>query len=159
MLYVIIDTSIYTQDPKRSKAAFRAFTRLCEHNKIALYIPDFVRGEFISQQKADVEKNLEAIITAAKSITRRTRDDRLVELAEEVTKAVEKTVPKCAALTAEEFNKWAKRCKAIAGKIKPEHAVRVVADYFEGAPPFSSAKHRNDIPDSFIWQTILDVAG
>ena len=52
-----------------------------------------------------------------------------------------------------------KRCRAIAGKIKPEHAVRVVADYFEGAPPFSSAKHRNDIPDSFIWQTILDVAG
>jgi hypothetical protein len=31
-------------------------------------------------------------------------------------------------------------------------------DYFAGATPFSSVKHREDIPDSFIWQTVLDVA-
>jgi hypothetical protein len=31
-------------------------------------------------------------------------------------------------------------------------------DYFAGEAPFSSSKHREDIPDSFIWQTVLDLA-
>jgi len=46
-------------------------------------------------------------------------------------------LPKAGVLAAEEFTKWAKRCKAVASKIKPEHAVRVMEDYFGGAVPFT----------------------
>jgi hypothetical protein len=31
-------------------------------------------------------------------------------------------------------------------------------DYFGGAGPFTSTKNRNDIPDSFIWQAVCDLA-
>lgn len=158
MLHVIIDTSIYRSDPKRGKGAFRAFTRLCEGRKVTLYIPEYVKGEFVSQQKATVVDEIQKIIAAAKSITRRSRDERLVTFSEEVSKAAEKILPKAGVLTTEEFIRWAKRCNAVAAKIRPEHAARVMEDYFEGAPPFSSPKHRNDIPDSFIWQTVCDLA-
>jgi hypothetical protein len=30
--------------------------------------------------------------------------------------------------------------------------------YFNGAPPFNQKKNRNDIPDSFVWQAIQDLA-
>jgi rRNA-processing protein FCF1 len=158
MLHVIIDTSIYRQDPKRGKAAFRAVTRLCEGRKITLYVPEYVKGEFVSQQKAEVEKEIQSIITAVKSITRRSQDKRLVDFSEGVGKAAEKILPKAAILTTEEFTRWAKKCNAVTGKLRPEHAARVMKDYFDGAPPFSSVKHRNDIPDSFIWQAVRDVA-
>lgn len=158
MLHVIIDTSIYRNDPKRGKGAFRAFTRLCEGRKVTLYIPEYVKGEFVSQQKASVEDEIRKIITAAKSIERRSRNERLVAFSEEITKAAEKILPKAGGLTTKEFTMWAKRSNAVASKIRPEHAARVMEDYFEGAPPFSSIKHRNDIPDSFIWQTVRDIA-
>jgi PIN domain-containing protein len=158
MLHVIIDTSIYRNDPKRGKAAFRALTRLCEGGKIVLYVPAYVKGEFVSQQKIAVEDDIRKIITAAKSITRRSGDERLAKFSEEVIKAAEKILPKAGALTTEEFTRWAKRCKALPIKIKPEHAESVMNDYFAGKVPFSSVKHREDIPDSFIWQTVIDLA-
>ena len=49
-------------------------------------------------------------------------------------------------------------CHAIEHNVKPDHGKRVADDYFGGAPPFSSVKHRPDIPDSFIWQTVRDLA-
>ena len=149
MLHVIIDTSIYRNDPKRGKGAFRALTRLCEGGKIVLYIPAFVKGEFASQQRIAVEDEIRHIITAAKSITRRSGNERLTKFSEEVTKAAEKLLSKAGALTTEEFTRWAKRCKALSSEIRPEHAVRVMNDYFTGKAPFSSVKHREDIPDSF----------
>jgi hypothetical protein len=33
-----------------------------------------------------------------------------------------------------------------------------VDDYFAGRPPFKAVKNRNDIPDGFIWQCVLDIA-
>src|SRR5580692_1229 len=99
MLHVIIDTSIYRNDPKRGKAAFRALTRLCEGGKIVLYVPAYVKGEFVSQQKIAVEDDIRKIITAAKSITRRSGDERLAKFSEEVIKAAEKILPKAGALT------------------------------------------------------------
>ena len=158
MLHVIIDTSIYRNDPKRGKGSFRALTRLCDGGKIVLYIPAYVKGEFESQQKIAVEDEIRKIITAAKSITRRSGNEQLAKFSEMVSKAAEKILPKAGVLTTEEFTRWAKRCKAVPSEIKPEHAVRVMNDYFAGEAPFSSSKHREDIPDSFIWQTVLDLA-
>jgi rRNA-processing protein FCF1 len=158
MIHVIIDTSIYRNDPKRGKGSFRALTRLCEGGKVVLYIPAYVKGEFESQQKIAVEDEIQKIITVAKSITRRSGNEQLTKFSEEVSKAAEKILPKAGVLTTEEFTRWAKKCKAIASEIKPEHAVRVMNDYFAGEVPFSSSKHRDDIPDSFIWQAVLDLA-
>jgi hypothetical protein len=36
MLHVIIDTSIYRKDPKRTTLAFNALTRLCEVARISI---------------------------------------------------------------------------------------------------------------------------
>jgi len=41
--------------------------------------------------------------------------------------------------------------------VQLDHGQRVTNDYFSGAPPFTNAKQRSDIPDSFIWQTIVDL--
>jgi PIN domain len=158
MLHVIIDTSIYRKDPKRTTGAFRALTRLCEGKKVTLYVPEYVKREFLSQQKIAVEDEIRNIKTGAKSISRRSLDEKLIAFADEVGGAADKILPKIGVRTTEEFTRWAKRCKAVASKIKLEHALRVTDDYFEGAAPFTSVKNRNDIPDSFIWQTVLDLA-
>lgn len=158
MLHVILDTSIYRNDPKREKAAFRALTRLCEGKKVTLHVPEYVKREFLSQQQAAVEDEIRAITKAAKSIARRSRDEKLIAYANEVVAAADKMMPKIGVRTTEEFTRWAKKCKTVAKSIKPDHAMRVTEDYFAGSAPFTSVKNRNDIPDSFIWQTVRDLA-
>ena len=48
----------------------------------------------------------------------------------------------------------------LSGTIHPIDSVigrAVMESYFTGGPPFKGIKNRNDIPDSFIWQAILDI--
>jgi rRNA-processing protein FCF1 len=68
MIQVVLDTSIYRMDPKRNKAAFRAFTRLCTASKVQLHIPYFVKHEFLSQQRSALENALTAIQTTQRQL-------------------------------------------------------------------------------------------
>jgi hypothetical protein len=145
-------------DPKRAKTAFRALTRLCVGKKVTLHVPEFVKREFQSQQKVSVEDEIHKIVHAARSITRLSLNPKLVAFSEEISEAAEKILPKAGTHTADEFTKWTKKCDAKESKIEAEHAVRVIDDYFAGAVPFASTKNRTDIPDSFIWQTVCDLA-
>jgi hypothetical protein len=60
-------------------------------------------------------------------------------------------------LAVEDFGDWLIRCNAIEYPVAADHGIRVAEDYFSGAPPFTSPKQRMDIPDSFIWHTIIDI--
>ena len=62
-----------------------------------------------------------------------------------------------AALT-EEFEEWMKSLGATEHPVKPAHGEKVAEAYFNELPPFRGVKNRNDFPDAFIWQTILDLA-
>lgn len=158
LLHVIIDTSIYRKDPKREKGGFRALKRLCKGQKVKLYVPEVVKREFISQQKIAIEEEIQKILTAAKSINRRSRSEILKGFADKTTKTADKLAPRVGANARSEFKEWIEDCNAEVLAIRPKHGNRVMDDYFQGNPPFSSPKHRDDIPDSFIFHNIVDVA-
>jgi rRNA-processing protein FCF1 len=153
-----LDTSIYRKDPKREKGGFRALKRLCRGQKIKLYIPEVVKREFVSQQRIAVEDDIRRIFTAAKSITRITKSEKLKHYAQRTIKEADVMAPRVGARVRMEFKEWADECHAEALSIRPKHGNRVMDDYFDGNPPFSSPKHRDDIPDSFIFQSIVDLA-
>jgi hypothetical protein len=60
-------------------------------------------------------------------------------------------------LAEQEFEAWLTEIRAEQYQVDPSYAVRVTTDYFKGNPPFKAVKNRNDIPDSFVWQTVLDL--
>ena len=158
MLHVALDTSIYRNDPKRVKIAFRALTRMCKTKKVQLYVPEYVRREFVSQQKQLVDNELEKIRTAATSITRRSFDEQLANFSKEISELTEDIAKQVEKRANAEFTAWMEECDATELKIEPEHGLRVTDDYFAGNPPFKAAKNRDDIPDSFIWQNVRDLA-
>jgi len=158
MIEVVLDTSIFRQDPKREKSAFRALKRLCWQNKVQLHIPEFVKREFLSQQEDLIAKDLDAIRSSANSLLRRTRRKELTRYATKVVRGAEEVCPKITAEVGEEFAKWMSESNAKGQRIKSEHTQQVINDYFEGNPPFKTRKNRSDIPDSFIWQAICDIS-
>ena len=112
MLHVIIDTSIYRKDPKREKGGFRALKRLCKGHKVKLYVPEVVKREFISQQKIAIEEEIQKILTAAKSINRRSQSDKLKDFADKTTKMADKLASRVGAQTRSEFKEWIEECNA-----------------------------------------------
>lgn len=158
MLQVIIDTSIYRKDPKRDKVGFRALGRLCRGQKVKLYVPEVVKREFVSQQRTAIEEEVQTILSAAKCISRRTKENKLLEFALKTIALADTVAPRIGAKTRLEFKGWIEQCGADVLAIRPKHGNRVMDDYFDGNPPFTSPKHRDDIPDSFIFENIVDVA-
>jgi PIN domain len=158
MLHVVIDTSIYRDDPKGKKGAFRALDRLARGKKIQLHVPYYVKQEFLTQQSSAVVEAINAITAGTHSILRRTEHKKLEKFVEGIDKQAKEILKDVARFASEEFSEWLGKSHAVEHPVKPEHGQRVTDSYFSGAPPFTNIKQRNDIPDSFIWQSILDLS-
>lgn len=81
----------------------------------------------------------------------------MVALSGGVFKDVEESVTGAKKALDDEFEAWQMEVHAIEEPLKLEHVERSLADYFVGDPPFRSVKSRQDLPDSLIWRSILDI--
>jgi len=155
--HVLIDTSIYRADPKRSKPAFRALSRLARAGSVQIHIPKYVREEFLSQQSYAIGKQTAAIRAAADAILRSTSEANLRTYAENTVQMIAKIEQGVREWTTNEFQAWITECRVREYPIQPDHGQRVTEAYFGGVAPFRAPKHRDDFPDAFIWQAALDL--
>ena len=157
MEHVLIDTSTYRADPRRVKPEFRALKRLARARAVQLHVPHYVKEEFLSQQRCGINKELEAIGAAARTLLRLGGNADLIRYAETTEASAARTAQQVWEWSGRQFQAWVEECHAIVHPVQPEHSLRVTNDYFSGSPPFRAPKHRDDLPDSFIWQTALDI--
>lgn len=159
MIHVVIDSSIYRRDPRRVKAAFTALERLAVAGLVKIHIPRVVFKEFVSQQEAEYATHLKKVEDALRSLQAMLLRDGAVADAQAITSQADAPKRHIDGYAAEEFTAWAGRVSATIHPITSGHGKAVMDDYFRGAPPFKVAKNRQDIPDSFIWRTVLDLKG
>jgi hypothetical protein len=157
MIHVVLDTNIFSADRKREKTAFRALERLGSKGKLQLHVPYFVREEFLSQQRESLKSAFSKIDDSLKTLTDVAGDKRVLQFVEETKKRLTIIRDEAKAYVGKEFNSWVRGILAKEYGIAHDHGARVAVDYFNGTPPFKTPKNRNDLPDNFIWQTILDV--
>lgn len=158
MMHVVADTTVYRADSRREKAAFRALSRLACAGHLMLHIPEIVRREFISQERDQYSTNVQALLTEFHHLAKRSLPGAVAEF-------VAGSIRELASLSADlgnfseaEFGKWAEQLSATIHPIVESHGARVVEAYFAGTPPFRDPKRRDDFPDAFLWQAVLDLA-
>lgn len=157
MIEVVLDTNIYTSDPWRGRAGFNALVRLAKSGKLRLHIPYLVQKEFVSQQIEIHEKHINSINNSIAQLQRRVTSD-LTKKLDGVRENFSKIQDDLIIYPESEFTKWIKEVDGVVHLVSASHGAQVIEDYFEGALPYKSKKSREDIPDSFIWQTISDLA-
>ena len=159
MLDLVIDTSVFRNDPWRKKAEFSALARLGKSGKIKLHIPYFVQREFITYLFSEYyDPHLTAIEKSISKIARNLPDDlsdRLIDLEKQFIE-LKNDIAEC---PERDFLAWADSIEAIVHPIGNNHGRDVANAYFDGMPPFREKKKRDDIPDAFIWQAINDLSG
>lgn len=157
MIEVILDTNIYSSDALRRTARFNALVRLAKLGKLRLHIPYIVQKEFLSQQTEQFEQLLNSINNGIIELQRRT-SPTLIKKLDVVRENFSKIQDDLVSYPTIDFTGWIKEVNGVVHLISESHGAKVIEDYFEGAPPFKNKKNRLDIPDSFIWQVILDLA-
>lgn len=158
MIHLVLDTNAFTSDRRRESGPFRALERLCKGQKVKLHMPHVVKNEFITQQQQEGRRLLKEIRGLTKELLSVTRDEEIAGFAEETNDSAHDLRRKASNLFKQEWERWLTEVEVSDCPIDPSHGAKVMQDYFEGKAPFKSLKNRNDIPDGFIFQTIVDLA-
>lgn len=156
MVHVVLDTNIFSGNRRRDSGPFHALVRLCNGSKLTLHVPYVVKHEFLSQQKDLARKHFEDIRGSASKLQDITRQGNIITFAKGIERSAE-SLENVADLVEKEWERWLKTVGAVEDPIDSSHGQRVIDDYFAGKPPFKTPKNRNDIPDSYVWQAVLDL--
>lgn len=156
--HVVLDTGIYRQDMGRVKHAFAALSQLCRSNVVQLHIPCVVEKEFLSQVSSMYDGKLTGALRSLEKTPHVLLKEEDLQKLDSLKLGIEELQQKVADRNREHFRGWGEFHGARFHEIDDTHGERVMENYFLGAPPFSSEKNRNDIPDAFIFESIRDLA-
>lgn len=156
MIHVVLDTTVFRSDPSRKRAAFRTLSALAEAGEVCIHIPELVMWEFLSWQAQNAEKQLKRVNDSIRSARHLALDSSLLgQLAQAMI-----SIPSSSSLW-NDFNHlfwiWIKRTNSTVHRVADSHGRKVVDAYFHGGQPFREPKKRDDFPDAFIWQTVVDL--
>lgn len=158
MINVVIDSTALRNDPARKKAAFRRIKKLANAGELKLHIPKVVEQEFLSQEIDQYHAGLSEIITKIVSFGKKNLPKGAREILknqEKQLRGLKEELPKFAKA---DFEKWVSDVGAEVHPILESHGQKVMEAYFSGSPPFREKKNRKDIPDAFVWQTVLELS-
>ena len=158
MLNIVIDTSVLRRDPFRRKVGFKTIERLAGASKIKLHFPDVVISEFSEHLVSEYGRQFEVLGEHLGKLAKRTFTDSIKERLQSFEREVSSLREEAVGNPRIEVREWAERLGATIHPISPSHGARVMRDYFNGSPPYKEKKSRQDIPDSFIWQSVLDLS-
>src|ERR1700690_1373108 len=155
-LRIALDTSALRRDPKFASGAVEALARFAEEGHVDILIPKVVAEEFKTLPCSKIESLAELRQTLRN--LRRNVPDELHQVISESENRIAEEFERTEAAAGSLFNDWIVRTGATTPGPAPNHAGRVLKRYFSGQPPFRRAKARDDFPDAFIAETIIDLA-
>ena len=157
MIHVVLDTSIYRRNPRLDSKEFTLLQGISSTEQVTLHVPFVVEREFATQLEHDQRRRLD---TAFRAISKALAFDphgphsaHLAEQFEVLQAALSGLVHERAAA----FIHWLEDACAVRHPLTLEQASNALDAYFSGAPPLKEPKVRKDIPDSFVFQKLLEL--
>lgn len=153
---VALDTNIFHHDRSLAGGSFEALARLAEAGHVEVLIPEVIAREFTALSS----EQLEAVASYGEAIKklRKAFPNKLGPRIDALQKNVKDLIESSESEAASTFNLWMERAEGSVIVPGSEHAQRILAKYFDGVLPFGTKKARNDFPDAFIVEIILDLA-
>ena len=155
MIHVVLDTNIYRSKPRLNSPEFKALSYLAKKGCICIHIPYVVEHEFLSFLFHEHEKK---ITEAIKAISMLIKKQKVTELVPELEKCLGQLKENKKELTIEpreDFLAWMTSVNVVRYGLSDTEAINALNAYFYGKAPLKQPKNRNDIPDSFIYQSII----
>lgn len=158
-MVLVLDTTAYRANNENG-VHFQGLIRLCNHGFIQLKIPFMVEQEAVSQRK---HHTAQLFASAANALRKLAGSPSLIADEAKELQAVEKSLGKLEESAAstridQTWEYWKALTHAETLELTDSQAQAAILAYIEGAPPVHPAKNRHDLPDSFIYQQIRELA-
>lgn len=154
MIHVLLDTNIYRHNPSRDNLQFKALEKLAKAKAIRLHIPYIVMREFQTQQREIYSKNLTKALSGLSGLARKQLSSDILDKLKALKKELDNESENILSDAENQITQWAKTIDANLFPLCIEQTNAALEAYFQGKPPLKSIKNREDIPDSFIVQSI-----
>lgn len=157
MKHLVIDTNIFRKNPRLDSPEFKSLAYIAKISCIQLHIPYVIQREFSSYLEHEQRKK---ILSATKSISGAVNYDGSGEKTSELIKQLEELKASTDELVSERsksFTDWIEINHVEVIPLSLDQASEALEAYFDGSLPFKEPKVRKDIPDSFIYQSIINL--
>lgn len=155
MIDVVIDSNIYRSEGLNKSQNLALLKDMGNNNFVKIHIPWFVYKECVTESIKIGNEQFENAIKTINKIPVHYREKNEIEEMQNKLTCLKNNV-----IDIEE-KKWRDFIKISNAKLydyDKEISTQVFEDYFEGNPPFSALKEREDIPDAFIFQDIKKIS-
>ncbi|MBW2740174.1 MAG: DUF4935 domain-containing protein [Deltaproteobacteria bacterium] len=157
MIHLVLDSSIFRQKPRLDSLEFKSIAYLAQKNNIRLHVPYFVEGEFVSflenKQEERIDRAIKHLEAASKYKNTGPATINILELLENVKSTKKEIIIE----RSRSFIDWLSEINAERYPLNEQETQKALDAYFYGKLPLKEPKVRKDIPDSFIFQTILSL--
>jgi hypothetical protein len=155
LIHVVLDTNVYRSNPSMDNLHFKAIEKLALAGELKLHIPYVVLREFQTQQREHYSKDIAKAISGLSGLTKRSLDKAITSKLVALKDDLENDSPRILSGAEDQIVQWAKSIGADLLPLSLDQTQEALEAYFQGKPPLKSIKNREDIPDSFIFQSIL----
>jgi len=154
----MLDSTVLKQVPKLNSQLFKALIKHVNIGVFKLYLSEVVEKEYLTWVKEEAQRAYDNVVKATESFNKYYEEPEILgmKLSFNVTVSIAHNqingVLKNAVSNWEDFKKTT---NAIVLPIESSHGNLVMSSYFNGDAPFKKAKNRSDIPDGFIYYSIV----
>lgn len=159
LIHVVLDTNIYRNNPSRDNLHFKALEKLSKAGVIRLHIPYVVMREFQTQQREIYSKDLMKAISGLSGLSRKLLDADILDKLKALKNELDNESENILSNAENQITHWANDIEANLYPLCLDQTNAALEAYFQGSPPLKSIKAREDIPDSFIVQSIYKLNG
>lgn len=154
----MIDSTVLKQVPKLNSQLFKELVKLVNIGVYKLYFSEIVEQEYLTWMKEKAQNAYDNVVKATESLNKYYEEPNLFGLSFNATVHIAHSqindVLKKVVTNWEDFKE---STNAIILPIDSSHGKLVMSSYFSGDIPFKEVKNRSDIPDGFIYHSIIDL--
>lgn len=157
---IILDTTVYKQIPKLDTELFLELIRYCRMGRFKLYIPEVVEKEYLTWIHKEAQDAFNSVAKASESLNKFYQPPELLGFSMRfniTTDIVRSHIDGVLEKVNSNWERFKRETTAIVLPIEEHHGKQVMDAYFQGSKPFKSLKNRTDIPDAFIYFSLLDI--
>lgn len=154
----MLDTSIYKQTPKLNSELFKRLIKYARIGLFKIYISEIIEREYLTWIHKESQEAYNNVVKNTEALSKFYEEPDFlgIKLHQNITASIAHTqINEILKKVVENWNDFKKETNAITLPINDCDGKLAMDAYFNGAKPFKDAKNRSDIPDAFVYFSIL----
>ncbi|RYH65645.1 MAG: hypothetical protein EON54_05455 [Alcaligenaceae bacterium] len=158
-LRVVLDSNIYTGDKLRKGEPFKTLARMCKKGDVLVILPYIVEREIQTQLAAGSKDDVIAFLKSGKELLSRGVPDDVGAVLGAAINLLNDRQNDVVAHAQVLFDQWGIENNVAKHGLSADLSRKAMEAYFTGQAPLTSPKDRKHIPDAFLYQAIVELAG